>query len=465
MRLMDLKHKPPLISLEEMMDLIAWKGKEFVCGFPVFCFILLGVGVTPSLAVDCLTSGCHTVLLEKKNVHAPVEGNECGSCHVAVNTNHPSGSTGDFRLAQSGGDLCFSCHDRDGFDEARKHGPAASGACATCHDPHSADHSSLLKMPLQQLCLGCHQDFAKSMSSAAFLHSAIVKQDCSGCHRPHSSANAGLLKGDGTDVCFDCHKDIKKQYDSSLNKHKALYLRQRCGNCHLAHFSQYPKLLLREGQELCFSCHGEVDAKRPEGVRNLRKEIEGKKVVHGPVADGECIECHEPHGGSYAKLLNGPFPQAFYAAFEPDQYDFCFRCHDKQLLTAQPVKDQTGFRNGSDNLHFRHVARKQKGRTCRSCHSLHASDGEKLINPDGIPFGNWNIPIRFEASETGGGCVPGCHRALNYDRKSPVDYTRKEEPKQQPGETRQEKKITEKPKDEAPQDSALEPLDTEPAKQ
>jgi len=70
------------------------------------------------------------------------------------------------------------------------------------------------------------------------------------------------------------------------------------------------------------------------------------------------------------------------------------------------------------------VARKQKGRTCLACHSVHASSGQKLINPEGIAFGKWQIPIRFAATDTGGGCVPGCHRSLDYDRQTPVDYSK-----------------------------------------
>lgn len=465
---MDLIIERRAIVREMKKKLISRTGNPVVYGI-VTLFLLAPAGVNSCLAAaGCLANGCHTILQEKRHIHAPVAEGDCHSCHIAVNETHPSGTNGDFHLIQDGGDLCFSCHDRQGFDGKRRHGPSASGACTTCHDPHSADQAPLLKMELRQLCLGCHQDFAQSMKNASFLHSAITEQDCGACHLPHSSESAGLLKGDGTDLCFACHADIKKKYDTSLAKHKALYVDQRCGNCHFAHFAEYPSLLKKEGQDLCFGCHGESDAAKPDGLRNIRREIEGKKVVHGPVADGQCIECHETHGGGYPKLLNGPFPQAFYASFQPDQYDFCFRCHDKELLTAQPVKAQTAFRNGSDNLHFRHVARKQKGRTCRACHSLHASDGEKLINPDGIPFGNWTIPIRFEATETGGGCVPGCHRSLNYDRNEPVDYSKREEPKPKdatPQEPRETQEPDVKQKDAAPLDSDLEPLDTEPTKQ
>ena len=34
----------------------------------------------------------------------------------------------------------------------------------------------------------------------------------------------------------------------------------------------------------------------------------------------------------------------------------------------------TGFRDGDVNLHYLHVNREEKGRTCRTCHEMHGSD-------------------------------------------------------------------------------------------
>ena len=198
----------------------------------------------------------------------------------------------------------------------------------------------------------------------------------------------------------------------------------------MAHFSEQSALLIKGEFDLCLNCHGQGDESRSDSLRNIRQEIEGKEFVHGPLADGECIGCHDPHGSSYSLILRGSYPESFYAPFQPEAYELCFMCHDKELLTLQNVKDQTDFRNGTENLHFLHVARKQKGRTCKSCHSFHASDGEKLINPDGILVGDWKIPIRYKATDTGGSCVPGCHRPMSYDREQPFNNTIKDETEQ-----------------------------------
>ena len=386
--------------------------------FFTLLFVFLFVS---SVQAACLTSGCHDQMGKKQFVHAPVAEEDCLACHQQGDADHPSASGAEFTLSSAGSSLCFGCHDDASFTGPYKHGPASSGACSTCHDPHASENVFLLKRPVQEMCLSCHTDFARSMKEAAFVHSAIRELDCASCHLSHSSEKPMLLKGDSVELCFDCHENLKSKYESSLTKHKALYIEKRCGNCHLAHFSKHPILLIKEGKELCYTCHGEDDSSGSDGLANMRKEIEGKKVVHGPVADGQCVDCHDTHGSSYAKILIGAFPQSFYAPYRPGDYDFCFECHEEKLLTAQSTESHTGFRNGTENLHYRHVAREQKGRACKTCHSVHASDGQKLINPDGIAFGNWKIPIRFETTEAGGGCMPGCHRAMKYDRIEPVD--------------------------------------------
>ena len=260
------------------------------------------------------------------------------------------------------------------------------------------------------------------MNKATFLHSAVVKQSCTSCHLPHSSKRLRLLNQEGQDLCFVCHKDIEADYKMSRSKHMALYTDNRCGNCHAVHFSELGKLLLDEEMPLCLKCHGHDDQSKSKPLRNIKKELEDKEYLHGPVADQQCIPCHSPHGSGYSKLMQGPYPGDFYAPFEQGIYDFCFECHESGMLTKREDASSTDFRNGDQNLHYLHVVKEQKGRTCQSCHATHASSGAKLISQEGVRFGSWEIPIRFNQTETGGSCTPGCHRKVDYDRESPVDY-------------------------------------------
>lgn len=45
---------------------------------------------------------------------------------------------------------------------------------------------------------------------------------------------------------------------------------------------------------------------------------------------------------------------------------------------------------------------------------------------ESVPYGDWEIPIQFEKTSTGGGCTPGCHNPKAYDRNVPVIYKTKE---------------------------------------
>ena len=64
------------------------------------------------------------------------------------------------------------------------------------------------------------------------------------------------------------------------------------------------------------------------------------------------------------------------------------------------------------------------GHTCRACHIEHASNQPKQIR-EKVPFGNWEIPIKFTKSNTGGSCLTGCHKEYTYDRVNPVKLNAK----------------------------------------
>jgi predicted CXXCH cytochrome family protein len=169
------------------------------------------------------------------------------------------------------------------------------------------------------------------------------------------------------------------------------------------------------------NCHVSDNLGTPP-LRNIKKDIEGKKYLHGPIAKGTCKACHNPHGSEYFRMLPGPYPTTLYAPYQDGIYGACLKCHEKNLLRFPETSIYTGFRNGKRNLHFVHVANKQKGRTCRICHEPHAGDYPKLIRKEGADFGQWKIPLNFQITATGGSCAPGCHRKFVYDREKPVSY-------------------------------------------
>ncbi len=397
----------------------------------LYIFFLTPLLILPHtvFAVSCSTKECHGDITWYKYMHSPAKEGECLECHEKLSasetanpdTSHPTAKGEEFALKSKGETLCLQCH--DSMADKYEHGPSAAGACTACHNPHGSGQKGLLHKPLQKLCLSCHEEFATDMNKATYIHSAISDLDCSACHQPHSSGFPYLLKGETSESCFECHNDIEEKYKRSLHKHDPLYSENQCANCHFAHYSNYPGLLKWAGNETCLHCHSTTGSKRnsPQAAAS-QIHIRDKEFIHEPIEDTGCSSCHDAHGSRYKSLLTGQYPSSFYAGLKNDTYDLCFQCHDKDLLTER--NQTTDFRNGSQNLHNVHVANKLKGRTCKACHNLHASDGAKLINSDGIPFGNWNIPIRFEATDNGGSCMPGCHRVMKYDRKSKVDNSK-----------------------------------------
>ncbi len=360
---------------------------------------------------------CHDAMGKKKVVHSPVKDGDCTACH------NPHGAANRYLLdvGEDQSELCFGCHDSASFKQKSVHGPVALGACTQCHSPHESVEKSLLKGKIRELCLKCHQDFAEQMKVAPVVHPPVKKGVCTDCHNPHASGFEFMLKKKMPDLCFDCHAAVGKKLKDVKVRHQPLDQAGSCGNCHSTHFSQAKGLLPVEEKSLCLGCHGNEKVGTPP-LKNIKKQLEGKKNLHGPLQEGRCVPCHDPHGSDNFRLLTGAYPENLYAPYQEGTYGFCLKCHDKNLLRFEETSLYTAFRNGKRNLHFVHVVDSRKGRTCRLCHEPHASNGPKLTSEQGSPFGDWKVPVGFKPTGTGGSCSPGCHRPFSYDRENQVIY-------------------------------------------
>jgi len=114
--------------------------------------------------------------------------------------------------------------------------------------------------------------------------------------------------------------------------------RKDCTNCH-----DKNKQRSMPGQtflkvtipELCYQCHS-----------NYTKSY---RYVHGPVAVGQCLYCHNPHASKIKALLIEPEPQ------------LCYRCHDQFSIELVPA-------------HF-----SKRMSMCSVCHNPHASSISTLL--------------------------------------------------------------------------------------
>lgn len=413
--------------------------------------------------IDCTASKCHPTVGKAKFLHGPVQEKFCIGCH------NPHGGTG--RKFTSAGpveaDLCYTCHEteKDTFAEGVVHYPIAKGECLSCHDPHQSDFEFHLKRgTIKELCSACH---GYERLKHKYTHEPVKEEDCIACHAPHSSPYKNLQVKDGEEMCLECHT-IRKEEFSLKNIHKPVA--EDCNLCHDPHGSETPFHLRtqvdekgnyiiskRPFRDACLICHRKLN---PEMVKTmetakythvpveedkctachtphstnyqkqlkaplaencyvchvkLKEHIMSSPFKHGPVRTNDCAQCHLVHGGPYKHLLRDAFPDEFYVDFDEKEYKLCFNCHNPIVVRQETGRD-TGFRNGEVNLHYVHVNRK-KGRTCSTCHEVHASEQEKHIRSK-VPYrGRHTISLAYTVTATGGGCVVGCHKPRNYDRE------------------------------------------------
>jgi predicted CXXCH cytochrome family protein len=110
------------------------------------------------------------------------------------------------------------------------------------------------------------------------------------------------------------------------------YAQKKCLSCHESKFS--PEKLQAELPELCWTCHEEAD-------------LPGK-VMHGPVAGGFCLACHDPHRTRHPFMLL------------ESRSNICVQCHDQHTFEIEQHREE-------------------KGGDCLRCHNPHASDREYLL--------------------------------------------------------------------------------------
>ena len=322
---------------------------------------------------SCLTSECHTDKGTAPHVHTAASTDSgCVMCHQI-----DQAGVHRFALPADDGALCGMCHG-DIAGRPNQHTPVAMGMCLICHDPHQSEQPAQLRFPPgKDLCLTCHDPagFTNKVT-----HGPVASGMCLSCHDPHGSEHRGNLTQAVPELCMACHLRDQQAPDG-----------------------------------------GRITALNPS-------PDDRSAMLHAPYGFGACDMCHTPHAGEHFRLLTGPYPESFYTAYSTDKY-FCLTCHNPAAFETPRTLDDTGFRNGNLNLHYRHVNR-DKGRTCRACHHHHGAGREALIR-ETVAFGNSQIPVaEFEKTDSGGRCAPACHREARYDRLEPINNPIKVTPRE-----------------------------------
>jgi predicted CXXCH cytochrome family protein len=424
-----------MLKLQGMQPNDSWRerrgkalGRQIPAAGWAALLALLAVAALPRLAAaptplekaapDCARAGCHDGYAGERVRHAPVAEGACAACHqVTDRENHR------FKLVASPPDLCRRCHDdaADWIAAAATKRSHVVTACTLCHDPHGAGRPGLLRREPAQLCGQCHSQVGEWLAPDRVTHGPLTK-NCTACHNPHGTPRQGNLKAPMPGLCLGCHEPIKQQVGTAKIEHKAWTMDHYCANCHDPHAAKLDYLLRRDSRSLCLHCHDRELQSGDTAIANIGALLARSSDIHGPIRDGNCMACHsEVHGGSSRRRLKEEFASDFYVPFVADRYALCFLCHEEHLVDEARGAAFTDFRNGDRNLHFVHVNRQTKGRSCRACHDVHAS-GQPAHLAERVAFGagGWQMPLRFARTSTGGSCQPGCHTPQSYDRVTAI---------------------------------------------
>lgn len=361
----------------------------------------------------CVSSDCHPATIFGEFVHGPTAQHDCEQCHSLVDE-----SRHKFTLTVQEPNLCYECHEPPPEHEF-VHGPVALGVCRVCHNPHSGPNKYMLPAEGNALCFMCHRDMHEQVETVTVKHQVIAEEGCKACHDPHAGDFDPQLRKDTPELCMECHEPIREIVEEAVVTHGALTEDKKCANCHSPHGSDLPVMLADKEVDLCLDCHNEPMETESGPIINMKAWIENNPERHGPIREGNCTLCHQPHGSQHFRILSHRFPRRFYSPFSTEVYELCFQCHEETLVLDELTAALTDFRNGNKNLHYVHVNQK-RGRTCRACHEVHAGTKPKRIK-DFVPYGTWMYPVNFEISADGGKCAPGCHLARAYDRLNAVE--------------------------------------------
>lgn len=415
-----------------------------------------------TLGPSCVTADCHGDLAPGANIHGPLNVGNCEICHETIDERH------EFRLARSGPDLCGLCHVltlnnivhtpvRDGdctgchdphrsdvqpflkesptsglcmqchdegsvMDHEVLHGPVASGLCVLCHEAHSSANLHLVRSGGEDLCLTCHGDEFEAIFNMRHTHPPLNDGTCLNCHDPHGGDTHSLTHVPPPELCNTCHTEIETLIETSTNVHAPVMEGRACSECHSAHASSLDHLLTQTEIDLCLECHDrEIETESGEVIPDVQAIIGMSTYLHGPVREGSCSPCHQPHASDTFGLLVYEYPPEFYAPYESDRYALCFQCHSESSFIDAETDTLTNFRDDESNLHYVHVSRETRGRSCRACHEVHASN-QPFHMSESVPYGGWDMPINYEQLSDGGRCSPGCHSPQEYHR-TPAEIT------------------------------------------
>jgi predicted CXXCH cytochrome family protein len=196
----------------------------------------------------------------------------------------------------------------------------------------------------------CHPKYGK----AKYVHGPIGAGVCTPCHRPHKdytpekhNAASFTMAAKGKDLCFICHENLKQKMSGKFI-HGPVAMGD-CIACHDPHQSDANFSMKKPTTSaLCFGCH--------------ENKMTIKAFLHGPVAAGDCNVCHNPHASDFKFQL------------VTAGNDLCFLCHQdrmeefKRKSIHKPVAESCTLCHDAHNADVKYLLTKDQVTQCFDCH-------------------------------------------------------------------------------------------------
>lgn len=205
--------------------------------------------------------------------------------------------------------------------------------CVRCHgnkQQESFSREVQLAATVPALCYQCHESLAPAALNG-WVHGPVAAGQCLVCHEPHKTTTPHLLRDLIPAMCYSCHQELADEM--GLKNVKASH--SQCMSCHFAHTGPKPYTTDRVPQ-MCYECHESL----------VPTALEGR--VHGPVAVGQCLLCHNLHKTENPHLLRERVPAICYACHEEaavklirehskESYANCSNCHEGHVSRERPL--------------------------------------------------------------------------------------------------------------------------------
>lgn len=180
---------------------------------------------------------------------------------------------------------------------------------------------------------GCHNNLIEK----SVIHSPI-QDGCEYCHEKSGNVHPGAEGNEFTLV--KAPPELCEVCHESKKSEKVVHepvAEGECLQCHSPHSSPN-QFLLKESSivKLCEDCHD--------------SDMWNNKTKHQPVSDGACLNCHNPHQSNFPQLLVSKLPE------------LCFNCHNKEKNEYNMADVHPPF---EDN--------------CLDCHAVHGSENSNLL--------------------------------------------------------------------------------------